>query len=78
MAPSSCWNQRYMDYIEGDDDTLENASRMSNNWLSDGQLMAYRHPGFWQCMDTMREKQILNDYWDSGDAPWKLWKGEAK
>jgi len=35
-----------------------------------GQLGAYRHPGFWQCMDTPREYQLLNDLWKSGAAPW--------
>jgi len=40
----------------------------------DGELMAYRHESFWQCMDTMREKQILLDYWASDNPPWKLWK----
>ena len=59
------------DYIEGDEtqwekEPLENLSR-------DGQLMAYRHKNFWQCMDTLREKYILNKYWDSGNAPWKKW-----
>ena len=40
---------------------------------ADGQLMAYKHNSFWQCMDTLREKQILQDFWDSGEAPWKVW-----
>ena len=38
------------------------------------QLMAYRHPGFWQAMDTYREFVYLNDLWDRGEAPWKIWK----
>jgi glucose-1-phosphate cytidylyltransferase len=37
------------------------------------KLSAYRHPGFWQPMDTYRESKILNDLWGSGEAPWKLW-----
>ena len=36
--------------------------------------MAYRHHGFWQCMDTVREKHILEELWRSGAAPWKTWK----
>ena len=36
----------------------------------EGQLMAYRHTGFWQCMDTLRDKRLLQDLWDAGDAPW--------
>ncbi|MEI6109385.1 MAG: glucose-1-phosphate cytidylyltransferase [Actinomycetes bacterium] len=41
---------------------------------SDGQLMAYRHEGFWQPMDTYREATMLNEMWDHGTAPWKSWK----
>lgn len=65
---------RVYDYIAGDDIMFEHAplSRLAE----DGELMAYRHDGFWQCMDTMREKQILNDYWASGNAPWKMWNGD--
>ena len=40
---------------------------------ADGQLSAYRHPGFWQPMDTYRESKLLNDFWTAGNAPWKLW-----
>ena len=40
---------------------------------ADRQLSAYRHPGFWQPMDTYRESKLLNDLWDSGSAPWRLW-----
>jgi len=59
------------DYIEGDDtawerDPLENLAR-------DGQLMAYTHSSFWQCMDTLRDKILLQELWDSGEAPWKTW-----
>ncbi|HUM82682.1 MAG TPA: glucose-1-phosphate cytidylyltransferase [Lachnospiraceae bacterium] len=39
-----------------------------------GMLNAYCHDGFWQCMDTMREKEKLEEYWNSGKAPWKVWK----
>ena len=39
-----------------------------------GQLMAFAHEGFWQPMDTLRDKQHLNALWDSGAAPWKLWQ----
>jgi glucose-1-phosphate cytidylyltransferase len=40
---------------------------------ADGQLSVYRHDGFWQCMDTYRDYQLLNQLWDSGGAEWKLW-----
>jgi glucose-1-phosphate cytidylyltransferase len=60
------------DYIDGDDtqwerEPLERLSR-------DGQLMAYRHDSFWQCMDTLRDKRLLETVWQSGDAPWKVWE----
>ena len=62
-----------MDYIDGDDivwerEPLERLAR-------DGQLMAYRHTSFWQCMDTLREKHLLESLWQSGKAPWKTWEG---
>jgi len=41
--------------------------------VADGQLVAYQHEGFWQPMDTYREFKLLNDLWDQGDPPWKLW-----
>jgi glucose-1-phosphate cytidylyltransferase len=60
-----------LDYIDGDDTEWEKEplERLS----ADGQLMAYRHDGFWQCMDTLRERKLLEQLWDSGDAPWKVW-----
>jgi len=39
----------------------------------DGQLMAYRHEDFWQCVDTIRELRLLESLWDGGKAPWKTW-----
>ena len=63
-----------MDYIDGDDtqwerEPLERLAR-------DGQLMAYRHTSFWQCMDTLRDKVLLNELWNSGRAPWRIWRDE--
>jgi glucose-1-phosphate cytidylyltransferase len=40
----------------------------------DGELRAYRHAGFWDCMDTYKDAVMLNDLWASGDAPWKMWR----
>ena len=59
------------DYIEGDSTQWE--KEPLENLAKDGQLMAYRHTSFWQCMDTLREKHILQKYWNSGNVPWKLW-----
>ena len=39
----------------------------------DGQLAAYKHDGFWQCMDTQRDKHLLEERWQKGDCPWKVW-----
>jgi glucose-1-phosphate cytidylyltransferase len=41
---------------------------------ADGELAAYKHPGFWQPMDTLREKNHLEALWESGKAPWKTWE----
>jgi glucose-1-phosphate cytidylyltransferase len=59
------------DYVEGDNTQWE--KEPLENLAKDGQLMAYRHSSFWQCMDTLREKYILENYWNSGNAPWKIW-----
>ena len=56
------------DYIEGDDTQWERAPM--ERLAADGQLMAYKHTSFWQCMDTLREKHILETIWQSGNAPW--------
>lgn len=64
-----------LDYIEGDHIAFEREpiSRIA----AEGQLVAYRHGGFWQCMDTLRDMKHLNDAWDSGHAPWKTWSDET-
>lgn len=59
------------DYIEGDDTQFE--KQPLEHLAKDGELMAYRHSGFWQCMDTIRDKKLLEQLWDEGDAPWKSW-----
>ena len=60
------------DYIEGDNTQWE--KEPLERLAIEGQLMAYRHKGFWQCMDTIHEKQLLEKLWQSGQAPWKTWK----
>ena len=60
-----------IDYIDGDHQMLEREPL--ERIAKVGQLMAYRHEGFWQPMDTLREKQILDDMWTNGKAPWKVW-----
>ena len=58
------------DYIHGDVDW---AREPLEDLSAAGQLSGYCHSGFWQCMDTMRDRVLLNELWDSGAAPWKLW-----
>jgi glucose-1-phosphate cytidylyltransferase len=60
------------DFIDGDDTHFE--MEPLGRLAAEGQLMAYRHTGFWQCMDTIREKKILETYWDNGNAPWATWE----
>jgi glucose-1-phosphate cytidylyltransferase len=60
------------DYLEGDESSLE-ADAMER-LAADNQLVAYRHEGFWQCMDTMRDMRLLQSLWHSGNAPWKVWE----
>jgi glucose-1-phosphate cytidylyltransferase len=62
---------KVLDYLEGDDAVFEKAAL--ERLAADGQLMAFRHEGFWQPMDTLREKQLLESSWQSGNAPWKTW-----
>jgi len=63
---------KVLSYIEGDQTIWE--QEPLNNLAKDGQLMAYEHQGFFQPMDTLRDKQLLQDLWDTGSAPWKVWK----
>ena len=60
------------DYIEGDATHFE--KEPLEDLARDGQLMAYKHESFWQCMDTLRDKVRLDALWDEGNAPWKVWE----
>jgi glucose-1-phosphate cytidylyltransferase len=62
---------RVLDYLQDDASVWEQDPLM--NLAADGELMAYEHHGFWQPMDTLRDKNHLEALWDSGSAPWKLW-----
>lgn len=59
------------DYLRGDEMPLEHEPL--ERLAAEGQLTAYRHDGFWQPMDTLRERQVLESLWASGKAPWKTW-----
>ena len=62
---------KVFDYIGGDDSFWEREPL--ERLAADGQLAAYRHDGFWQSMDTLRDKQTLEALWETGAAPWKVW-----
>lgn len=60
-----------LNYIAGDSTILE--KEPLEGLAKDEQLVAYKHPGFWQPMDTLRDKNHLDDLWKCGNAPWKVW-----
>jgi glucose-1-phosphate cytidylyltransferase len=62
---------KVLDYIPQDSTNLE--KDVLEKLAADGQLAAYRHADFWQCMDTMRDKKLLESLWQQGNAPWKTW-----
>jgi glucose-1-phosphate cytidylyltransferase len=64
-------NREVLDYIAGDDTIWEREPL--ERLTAEGQLMAYCHEGFWHPMDTLRERNVLEELWASGRAPWKVW-----
>lgn len=60
------------DYIESDSTVFE--KKPLSSMVKKGELMAFIHKGYWQCMDTLREKQQLEQLWENGNAPWKIWE----
>lgn len=63
---------KIFDYLDGDNCIFER--KPLEQLAAEGELMSYTHKGFWQCMDTKREKDDLEKMWESGQAPWKVWK----
>jgi glucose-1-phosphate cytidylyltransferase len=63
---------KVLDLIEGDYTSWE--SEPLGELAASGEMMAFEHQGFWQPMDTLRDKNLLEELWDSGKAPWKIWK----
>lgn len=59
-------------YLQNDSSILEREPM--EQLAKDGQLMAFQHQGFWQCMDTVRDRDLLDEHWSSGKAPWKRWE----
>lgn len=60
-----------IDYIDDDSTVFEKAPL--ERLAAEGELKAYKHKGFWQCMDTQRDKMKLEEMWEKGQAPWKVW-----
>jgi glucose-1-phosphate cytidylyltransferase len=60
-----------LDYLSSDSTVLE--AEPLEELAADGQLMAFKHTGFWQPMDTLREKETLDALWESGEPPWRVW-----
>ena len=65
------FNKEIFEYLHGDDTVLEQDP--FKQLVANGEMMGYLHEGFWQCMDTQREKQRLEALWAGGSAPWKRW-----
>jgi glucose-1-phosphate cytidylyltransferase len=68
-----CFEPGVFDYLS-EDSVLEREPL--ERLADDGQLRAYRHGGFWDCMDTYKDAVLLNDLWESGDPPWRVWSEE--
>ena len=66
------YNRDFFDYVSSDDDCVLEKDPLEK-LVNDSQLMVYPHEGFWQCMDTYREFEILNALWKSNQAPWRIW-----
>lgn len=62
---------KVFNYIAGDNTVFE--KEPLENLAKEGELFTYKHQGFWQCMDTIRDKNYLNELWESGNTPWKKW-----
>lgn len=66
------FEQKVLDLITGDDDSLEQGLLVKLAEMK--QLAVYQHDGFWQCMDTFREMELLNELWRTGETPWSVWQ----
>jgi glucose-1-phosphate cytidylyltransferase len=70
-----CFEPAFLDYLEPDS-VLENEPL--RRLTADAQLAAFRHHGFWDCMDTYKDAIVLNDLWQSGQAPWRVWGADPE
>ena len=60
-----------LDYVDGDETLFEREPL--ERLTAEGELVAYKHSRFWQCLDTRRDMQYLEDLWNDGSSPWKVW-----
>ena len=70
-----CFEPGVFDYL-AEDTVLEREPL--ERLAADGSSRAYRHEGFWDCMDTYKDAVLLNDLWDTGEPPWRVWSGGAR
>jgi glucose-1-phosphate cytidylyltransferase len=66
------FKKEFFDYLNDDEDCILEKEPLEN-LAKDGELMVYPHEGFWQCVDTYRELEVLNNLWNSSRPPWKVW-----
>ena len=66
-------SRTFLDYVE---ETSVLEQEPLRRVAAEGQLNAYRHTGFWDCMDTYKDAVVLNDLWEGGTAPWAVWDRE--
>jgi glucose-1-phosphate cytidylyltransferase len=64
------------DYLD-DNESCVLEKKPMESLVADGELMAYKHTGFWQCMDTYRDYTYLNGIWEKGNVPWRVWEDES-
>ena len=69
-----CFEPGFLEYLE-EDSVLEDAPL--RRLAAEGELHAFRHTGFWDCMDTYKDAVLLNDLWNGGQAPWAIWDESA-
>jgi glucose-1-phosphate cytidylyltransferase len=67
------FNKDFFKYLHNEDDCILEKSPLVD-LAADGELMVYPHDGFWQCIDTYRELEVLNELWKKGETPWKVWE----
>ena len=67
------FNKKFLKYLKEDDNCYLEKEPLEN-LAADGELMVYPHEGFWQCVDTYRELELLNNLWKSRNPPWKVWE----